>query len=419
MTQESWVDRYTSLLPRISAHAPGTPLILCGLASCADAYLRLAEAEALFAAKPGTEPNALAQELIRRTERGSGGEFFMDWPDAGTWIEKNLRIADWGLGGTGAQAAQTLAILGARALISLEDRSERKLSVIHPDVLVADSSGAKRRGELSSQAGSEPVHYIFEVAASEQVGPVRASRSTRIIVRFAHHHLDRDPHFVRVSQENASTAGAAVVCGFNELADESLSEELEHARKLLSGWRERGLALIHLELGGYESIAARDQVLSMLGPVITSLGMSHTELRGFGKDDAVKQASQFVTKFDLRRVCVHADHWALTVTRDDAETELESLLCGCLLASCRAESGAPCVPTRIPAGAIFSPPDWPLISRSGNHVVVCCAAPYLERPTATIGLGDTFLAGTLLVLGQSPSTHNFSSSTLRRGSTRP
>jgi ADP-dependent phosphofructokinase/glucokinase len=30
---------------------------------------------------------------------------------------------------------------------------------------------------------------------------------------------------------------------------------------------------------------------------------------------------------------------------------------------------------------------------------VCCPAPYLEKPAATIGLGDTFLAGTLLVLG--------------------
>jgi ADP-dependent phosphofructokinase/glucokinase len=402
MTQESWVERYASLLPRISTHARRTRLILCGLASCADVYIRLAEARALFTAQPGTEPSALAEELIRRTERGAGGEFFMNWPDGEIWVEKNLRITNRGLGGTGAQAAQALAILGARALISLDDRSERKLSVIHPDVLLADASGLKRRGEWNSQPGSEPVHYIFEVAGGEQIGPVRATRSTRIIVRFAHHHLDRDPEFVRVSQENASTAGAAVVCGFNELADESLSEELERAGQLLSGWRDRGLALIHLELGGYESSAARDRVLSVLGPIITSLGMSHTELRSFGDDDAVRQASRFIAQFDLRRVCVHADHWALTVTQDDAETELESLLCGCLLASSRAESGIPCVPTRIPVAARFRTPDWPLVGRSGNNSVVCCAAPYLEQPMATIGLGDTFLAGTLLVLGKPP-----------------
>jgi ADP-dependent phosphofructokinase/glucokinase len=40
-----------------------------------------------------------------------------------------------------------------------------------------------------------------------------------------------------------------------------------------------------------------------------------------------------------------------------------------------------------------------MFSRGGRHTVVCCASPHLERPTATIGLGDTFLAGTLLILG--------------------
>jgi ADP-dependent phosphofructokinase/glucokinase len=409
MTPESWVERYTSLLPRIRAHAQQARLILCGLASCTDAYLRLAEAQALFAAKPGTPASALAQELIRRTVLGTGGELFMNWPDGETWVEQNLRIASWGLGGTGAQVAQTLAVLGAKALISLEGRSERKLSIIHPDVLVADSSGLKRRGELFDRPGNEPTHYIFEVTAGEQVGPTTATRSTRIIVRFADHHLDRDPDFIRVTQANASTAGSAVVCGFNELARNSLTEELQCTRELLSGWRQRGLALIHLELGGYESIAARDQVLATLGPVITSLGMSQAELRGFGDDDVVMQANHFLATFDLRRVCVHADHWALAVTRDDAEIELESLLCGCLLASSRAERGEPCLPARIPADARFSRPDWPLISRFENSSVVCCAAPYLERPAATVGLGDTFLAGTLLVLGQPTSADNLSS----------
>jgi ADP-dependent phosphofructokinase/glucokinase len=53
----------------------------------------------------------------------------------------------------------------------------------------------------------------------------------------------------------------------------------------------------------------------------------------------------------------------------------------------------------VPANAEFH--DLPLekFSISGERFIVCCASPYLERPVATIGLGDTFLAGTLLVLG--------------------
>jgi hypothetical protein len=30
-------------------------------------------------------------------------------------------------------------------------------------------------------------------------------------------------------------------------------------------------------------------------------------------------------------------------------------------------------------------------SQSGERRIVCCASPYLERPVATISLGDTFL----------------------------
>lgn len=219
---------------------------------------------------------------------------------------------------------------------------------------------------------------------------------------------------MRVSRAEASTAGAAVVCGFNELANDSLTEELERAKELLSIWREEGLTLIHLELGGYENRAARDQVLSTLGPVITSLGMNHAELREFGNGDTVKQATRLASTFNLRRVSVHADQWALAVTRDNAEIELESLLCGCLLASCRAESGRPCLPAQIPASAIFAPPEWPVTSRSEDYSVICCAAPYLEHPAATIGLGDTFLAGTLLLLSQPPSLHHSLSLTPHR-----
>jgi ADP-dependent phosphofructokinase/glucokinase len=59
------------------------------------------------------------------------------------------------------------------------------------------------------------------------------------------------------------------------------------------------------------------------------------------------------------------------------------------------------VPERLPDGAIFEPTPFPSLGRVGRWNVACCATPWLRQPAATIGLGDTFLAGTLLVLGQS------------------
>ena len=399
MSQPTWRDRYVSLVPHLSAYAQRLPLTLCGLGTCTDAYLRLAEAQPLFEAEDGSPAASLADTLRHRAANGIGGEFRMHWPEAEEWIAENLPISSWGLGGTGAQAAQALTLLGASALISLEDRSRRQLSVIHPNVLVATGQGLQWRSSLSGSDQGKPAHYIFEFSAGERLGPVFAKRSTRVIVRFADDRLDRDPDFVRESIANAAIANAAVICGFNEIPDASLSEELVYTESLLSAWRAQGLAMIHLELGGYEHLALRDRVLSHLGPLVTSLGMSHSELLEFGSKDMVLQAAELQRTFGLSRVCVHADTWAMAVTQNEPEREFESLLCGCLLASCRAYGGTPSVPAAIPTEAVFLDPPYQPIGRHDGLSVVCCAAPYLERPKATIGLGDTFLAGTLLRLG--------------------
>ena len=396
MTLDSWKDRYHSLVPRLGDLAGRMPLTLCGLATCTDAYLRLAEAGPLFAAQSG-KAASLAKALQQRAANGIGGELFFDWPEAEDWITENLPISKWGLGGTGAQAAQTLALLGARALITLQDRSQRQLSVIHPDVFVATQQGLEKCSSLEGSGPKKPAHYIFEFNAGEVAGDQRAKRSTRVIVRFADDPLDRDPAFVRESIARAGQAGSAVICGYNEVAKASLTAELEYTKNLLSAWRAQGLAKIHLEVGGYEELSLRDQVLSALAPLISSLGMSHSELCEFGSGDVATEAANLRTALGLNRICVHADAWALSVTNRDSEPELESLMCGCLVASCRAAQGQISFPTGVPPDAVFLDPPYPPISQQNGSTLVCCPGPYLEQPKATIGLGDTFLAGTLLV----------------------
>ena len=123
----------------------------------------------------------------------------MDWPEGGRWVEKNLRVSRWGVGGAGAQAAQTLAVLGAPALMSLEDRGQRQLSVLHPNILVATKGGIVKCGELAIGKGEKSAHYIFEFTAGTQVGSVVLKRSSRTIVRFGEERLDHDPDFGRES----------------------------------------------------------------------------------------------------------------------------------------------------------------------------------------------------------------------------
>jgi ADP-dependent phosphofructokinase/glucokinase len=402
MKTEDWGKVYGDLVQRLPAYVQDARLTICGLSTFLDGYVRLHEAERLLNAKEGTPQAALSRELFRRASAGIGGEFYLDWPEGGMWVEKNLQFSRWGLGGSGAQAAQMLAILGAPALMSLEDRGERQLSVIHPNVQVATNRGVFRCGELSTVQGRKPAHYIFEFTAGTQVGSIIPTRSSRTIVRFTDERLDNDSDFTRESITAAANAGAAILSGFNEIGHQDIRAALTDTVTLAHAWRDRGLKTIHLELGDYSTVNARDTVLEELGGAFTSLGMSYSELRALcvGSQDPVSKALELTEALNLSRLCVHADTWALAITNSDPQREVEALLCGCLLASARAERGEPCRPTGVPANAEFH--DLPLekFSKSGERFIVCCASPYLERPVATIGLGDTFLAGTLLVLGR-------------------
>ena len=160
-------------------------------------------------------------------------------------------------------------------------------------------------------------------------------------------------------------------------------------------------SIVHLELGGFPSAALRDLTIARLLPAVTSVGMSLSELADLtGESESPElHAIRLAEAHGLERVCIHADEWAFAVTRGDAERELEALEMGCLLASARAAHGYFATPDRLPDGARLRTPPLPACQRRGGWSVACCPAPYLEKPAATIGLGDTFLAGTLLVLG--------------------
>ena len=401
MKNEDWASVYRELLQSLPAYIRDARLTICGLSTFIDGYVRLHEAEALWNASKETPEEALGRELFRRASAGIGGEFYMDWPEGGRWVEKNLRVTRWGIGGSGAQAAQTLATLGAPALMSLEDRGQRQLSVIHPNILVATKGGTVRCGELSMAGGGKSAHYIFEFTAGTRVGSAVLKRSSRTIVRFREEQLDKDPDFAQQSITAAANAGAGILSGFNEIGDDTMDESLRESIALAEAWREQGLKTIHLEIGDYGSVAARNKVLGSLGRVISSLGMNYAELCALsdGSQDTIGKACELAEILGLWRLCVHSDTWALSITRGDPQRELEALLCGCLLASVRAETGFPTWPVEIPAEAEFHPLSWEKFGKSGQRSIVSCSAPYLERPAGTIGLGDTFLAGTLLVLG--------------------
>ena len=96
MKTEDWGKVYRDLLQRLPAYVRDARLTICGLSTFLDGYVRLHEAEPLLNAKGGTPQAALSRELFRRASIGIGGEFYMDWPEGGTWVKKtsSSRVGD-------------------------------------------------------------------------------------------------------------------------------------------------------------------------------------------------------------------------------------------------------------------------------------------------------------------------------------
>jgi ADP-dependent phosphofructokinase/glucokinase len=259
---------------------------------------------------------------------------------------------------------------------------------------------------IGSAGTGRPAHYIVEFTAGVSAADVVPPRSSRVIVRFEDDPLEADPWFAKASVDLARSAGAAILSGFNALPEGALPSILAWVRPLADAWRAAGLRQVHLELGDFPDRAGMDEVLDGLSGSASSLGLSESELGKLvpGEASAVERAGRLAERYAFDRVAVHADRFAFALTRGDAAQELEALMTGALVAANRACRGRIAVPDGCPRDAVFAAPPEPPISRRSPWHLVCCPTPYLRTPAATIGLGDTFLAGTLLVLSPPPAT---------------
>jgi ADP-dependent phosphofructokinase/glucokinase len=412
-----WNGLYRELIRDIPRIAASSPLMLFGLSACVDARLFAHELEPLFTSGV---PQAVAfGEMVKdRARRGIGGEVRIDWPDGPSWLAGHVPIT-YALGGTGPQAAWSLAAIGAPALIALEDRSAHKLKQVHPEILIAEGGKARRAAEIAPRGPRQPEIFIVEYTAGLAIGDIAPQRSSRIIVRFHDPGLEHDVQFADLSVALAPQAGAGLISGFNSVPFDKIDSEVAPVRRMIEQWRAAGVQTIHLELAGYDTPRHRDRVIERLKGAITSLGMSHSEFIQLMPETSslAQDMGEFAVTLGLERVCVHADHWAASVTLGDPDEERNALLMGCLLAGTRAAHGLPAYPETIAAQATFTDPPFPTLSRHGAFSFVSCASPHLAHPKATVGLGDSFTGGCLLMLGRQKAADEVNLSGMHHGHT--
>lgn len=395
-----WAGLYRDLIADIPRIAREAPLMLFGLSACVDARIFAHELTPLFGTDAPEPARAFGRLVKERAIAGIGGEVRLDWPEGPGWLAAQVPIS-YALGGTGPQAAWSLAVIGAPALIALEDRSAHKLAQVHPGILIAENGKAVRAADVVARGPRQPEIFIIEYTAGRAIDGVTPKRSSRIIVRFHDPGLEHDAQFETLSVSLARDAGASLISGFNSIPYELIDSEVAQVTGMIEKWRAAGIGTVHLELAGYDTPRHRDRTIERLNGFITSIGMSHSEFLPLVPDsaDLARDMCAMGDRLGLDHVCVHADHWAAAATRGDPEAERRALMMGCLLAGTRAAHGVPAYPQHIDARAIFATPPLPLLSRHGAWSVVACASPHLEHPAGTVGLGDSFTGGCLLVLG--------------------
>ncbi len=399
MQECRWHSGYANLIANLGEYVLRGRWTFCGLGVCVDAVLSVHDAVGVLLASAEPPARTLGQTLARRAAAGIGGEIRVDWDAGPAWLDAALpprRV----LGGTGAHAARVLTLLGAPALLALGHRDAEQMACLDGGICLAEGGRPVPAREVAPCGVPRPKIYIFEFTAGRPVGNAVAPRSSRIIVRFTDPGLENDPEFEALSTALAPEAGAGVLSGFSAVGGGDLDGAVARARSLGLRWRAAGVPVVHLEMAGFDTPGLRDRTVAGLRGAFSSVGFSQSEYRAFVPGDAPEAASIVATaeRLGVDRLCIHADAWAIAATRGDPDRERAALMMGCLLAGTRAAQGRPARPAALDPAAQFEAPQDE--SRVGPWSIVACAAPFLPQPATTLGLGDTFMAGCLLVLGQ-------------------
>jgi ADP-dependent phosphofructokinase/glucokinase len=418
MRSWDWPTAYAELVARLGEYGAHARWTFCGLGACVDAVMSAHDAVAALLASSNVSARALGQTLEQRAGAGVGGEVRVHWDDGPDWLDAALPLRK-ALGGTAAHAARVLTRLGAPALLALSHRDAEQMGCLDGDICLAIDGRATPARNVDPHGAPRPKIYIFEFTAGRRVGDTLAPRSSRVIVRFTDPDIENDQQFEALSTAMGAEAGAAVLSGFNGIRAADLDRALAQARALALRWRAAGVPIVHMEMGGFEILELRDRTVDGLRDGFNSIGFSQSEYRAMAPGDAPDTATIVATaeRLGVDRLCIHADTWALAATRGDRDQERTALMMGCLLAGTRAAVGQPVRPAAVNPSAQYDEP--PEESRRGAWNIVACSAPYLPHPATTLGLGDTFMAGCLLVLGQQhrPDAEQFSRRNMRLATT--
>ncbi|GEM_PF-1782274 len=356
---------------------------------------------------PG-ELDSLELELRDELERCARTGKQMEVPVDRETLEALMRELGWdevAPGGQAGQMALTAARLGVRCYLHSEPG--RRLGELFGglEVLVGESRGFVRVDEAEAE-GELPVHYVIELRAGDVHFGVRVPENTRFIASHdtAAFELRINPHYMEHVSAVMERVEKACVSGFH-LVDGEHASRVRVAARLMEEWREENPRLfIHTELGEFCSRRTLEMFRRYVLPSVDSAGLNEVELRQLTGEQRLEEALLSVSQ-EVERLVFHTSRYALGVAspHDHPRQFRAALQFGTLLAAYRAVHGTPPAmeelerfePPKPDAGALQV---YRRLRRALGERLCFVPALTALHPKHTVGLGDTFAAGFVLVV---------------------
>ncbi|MBW3634516.1 MAG: ADP-dependent glucokinase/phosphofructokinase [Chloroflexi bacterium] len=442
MIEQAWRQRFRTLPERAKLRAEaarqGEVRIACGFTANLDQVVAFDQslADRLFA---GQRIDVAAPRVNRADSIADLLTGVAQCVTSGTGHDLPVRdaaVQDWLLervtgrvqiGGTGAQAAATLARLGFPVLIHLTGRSPAQIAALPAREVMTVGS---RDGVVPIEAASDPAdptmwHVVLEFPEGVQAplpGVSPAPAANRVIVSYdpVNSAFTIDPGFDAALGDPDHEIGALLVSGFSQVTEhEVLEQVLRDTAEAIRIWRAaRPRMPVHLELGAMPESGSVMRVLETLHPVVTSIGLNIDELRDLlhGLDvtmakpspELIAQFRWLAARYPAPRWSLHTREFCLSLVDGDAAKERDALLFGSLVAATRSRIGdfprVSDLQTTLER-AVVNPTGMTLLHSlgiaddgCGDDGLVVTPGLRIEGAQASVGLGDSFTAGVLAML---------------------
>jgi len=311
-----------------------------------------------------TIPKELAA-LIPSMKKGKQKEVKISQKTA-KWIESNIGVDRYIIGGQAGNAAQCASMLGVKCYLHTQHKSEKLISLFRKKELVwiAAKKGFVQCNKIRAE-GKDSVHYVLEYEKGDRVDGELIPQSNRFIASYDPYKLAIEKDFSKESEKLVKSVRKGLISGLHLATEVNFVQKV---KKLIEQWKEINPQLfLHVEMGEFQSYSIWKKVQKRVLPLVDSIGMNELEIRYFGFREPAKEF-QHVVVHTPKKWWVHKKCCAAPANF------------GALLGSYRARTG--------------NFPTWGklkvYVGRERTH--------YTVKPASTVGAGDCFAAGYFLTL---------------------